>query len=61
MKNPVRVIAGLRGAISQAERVIEANRYDIAHGHHFEAYLEHNTQRLAELKAKLAQIKDKTK
>lgn len=48
-----RRIAGLRGAITQARRMVEANREDIRMGHPFEPYLHDNLDRLGRLERKL--------
>lgn len=58
MKNKTKVIAGLLGAVRQAERMVEANKKDIRNGHPFEKYLEQNEKRLRRLETKLRNIRN---
>lgn len=46
-------VAGLRGAITQARRMVAANREDIARGLPFEPYLSDSLARLEKLERKL--------
>jgi len=47
-------IAGLRGAVTVARRMVAANEQDIAHGHDFHRYLAENRLRLAAAELKLS-------
>lgn len=52
-KNPVRVIAGLRGARNKMQRLVDANKKDIANGHDFHHMLKENTVKLLAAEARL--------
>lgn len=61
MKNPVRVLAGLRSAVDQARRMVEANEHDIENGHKFEHFLARSKKTLFRREAKLRRFQDSLK
>lgn len=56
-KNPVRVLAGLKGAVRRAEAMVLANKHDIALGLDFHHLLKANTVKQLIAEAKLQNYK----